>query len=125
MSEAKSELYNAIDGNRDLFESPKSHIVSGIKVGIRKQKGDTEIEDTAKTIKLLRSKYPELAEQIIIVEEKLSKTALGKMTVNDLKRIGVTVTADTDEVLIKPVDGEIEKFLKAMEAELDEELKGE
>ena len=56
----------------------------------------------------------EQQEMLIARTERPVAKALEKLDARLLKRLGVTVAADCDEVLIKSVDGEIEKAVNAV-----------
>lgn len=111
---AEAELTAAVQADPALFEKPKTQIFSGIKVGFRKAKGKIEIDDEEKTIALIRKHLPEdQAELLIRVSESVDKNAVGPLTVDDLKRVAIRVTNDTDVVVIKPTDSDVEKMVNA------------
>lgn len=117
---ARDELQAAIANNRGLFRSPKSRTFAGIKVGYQKQRGKVIVNDDAAVIKRIRKLLPEdQAELLIIVTEKVDKNAVGGLAVDDLKRLGIGITDDTDIVIIKPVDGEIDKLVNALVDDTD------
>jgi hypothetical protein len=111
---AKSTLETVIDDSRPLFVKPRSIIISGIKVGLQKGKGGLDYEDEATVIRLIRKHVPQLADLLIKTVEKVIKKALGELDVITLKKIGVTVKGTGDEVLIKPVDSDVDKIINAM-----------
>ena len=51
---------------------------------------------------------------LIARTERPVAKALEKLDARLLKRLGVTVAADADEVLIKSVDGEVERAVNAV-----------
>jgi DNA-directed RNA polymerase beta' subunit len=124
VSEKYSELSIAIESNANLFEKPRTVIFHGIKVGMQKGKGKAEFTDD-KTIKLIRKHFPEKADVLIDVIEKVSKTALNNLSIGDLKKIGVNVVEAQDVVFIKSTDSDIQKMVDALIAEdaKDEEQK--
>ncbi|HOW51790.1 MAG TPA: host-nuclease inhibitor Gam family protein [bacterium] len=111
---AKASLITAVKESPTLFEKPRTYSFHGIKVGFQKQKGSIIILDQGKTIELIRKKLPEQEEPLIKEEYSLIKAALAKLSASDLKKIGVEVTADTDEVLIKSDRDKIEKFVDGL-----------
>lgn len=116
VSEKYSELSTAIEANANLFEKPRTVIFHGIKVGMQKGKGKAEFNDD-KTIKLIKKHFPEKADVLIDVIEKVSKKALNNLSIGDLKKIGVNVVEAQDEVLIKSTDSDIQKMVDALIAE--------
>ncbi len=112
--EAEHRLVNAIQAGRTYFEKPKSYTWHGIKFGYQKGKGKIEWEDDAQVIKLIRKHFPEQTDTLINVTEKPVKTALNDLSSAELKRLGVTVIESGEQVFIKPVDGDVEKLVKAL-----------
>lgn len=112
---AKASLEALIDDSRGLFVKPRSIIISGINVGLRKGKGGLEYEDEATVIRLIRKHLPEQQHELLIkVIEKVIKKALAELDVTTLKKIGVTVQGTGDVVLVKPVDSDVDKIVNAM-----------
>jgi hypothetical protein len=112
--EAESKLIALLEKNKVLFTKPKTIIMHGIKVGFRKQNGCIEIADEQNTIKLIRKHFPEKSDVLIVQKESVSKEALGNINVDELKKIGCTVIADTDEPMIKATDSNVDKLVTAL-----------
>jgi len=111
---AEAELTNAIQLNPQHFKRPKSQVFHGIKVGFEKGKGKTVIADEDRTVKLIRKLFPDQFDILVQTTEKPVKDAISQLPACDLKKIGVEVQEATDKVLIRPVDGELDKMLKAL-----------
>ena len=108
-------LRAAIEAAPDLFERPRTRVLSGIRCGYMKQRGQVVIADEAKTVARIRELLPaEQAELLIRVRESVHKPAVYDLTAADLKRLGVTIEADSDAVVIKPADGDIDKIVAAL-----------
>lgn len=123
---ARGDLSAAIDAGRALFERPRTRVLHGVKVGLAKNKGRFETDDEAKTIALIRKHMqPETASALVKVKESLNKSALDELDAADLKRIGVRVAGAGDELVIKPIGGEIEKLVDALLEGADVTLSGE
>jgi arsenate reductase-like glutaredoxin family protein len=122
-AEAQAKLQQLLKDNKGLFERPRTVIFHGIKIGFKKQVGKIEIKDEEKTIALIRKQFPEIADVVIVKREAISKEALANVSVDTLKKIGCTVIADTDAVVIKATDTEVEKvvtaFLKTAQDEVE------
>lgn len=112
--EAEAKLIALIEANKALFIKPKSVVMHGIKVGFRKQTGSIEISDEENTIKLIRKHFPEKADVLIVQKESVSKDALSHIKVDELKKIGCKVIADTDMPLIKATDSHVDKLVSAL-----------
>jgi hypothetical protein len=112
--EQRAALSGLIAGARDLFESPRTIVVHGIKIGLRKGKGGIEWEDDEQVVRLIKKLFPEQAILLIKITEKPIKTALAELPGSDLKRLGITVEETGDVVVIQPTDSEVDKLAKAM-----------
>lgn len=112
--EAEAKLEVLLKGNADLFTKPRTWTIHGIKFGFSKQKGCIEIPNVDNTIKLIRKHFPQKADLLIVQKESISKDALGNISVDDLKKIGCKVIADTDAVVIKPTDSNVDKLVVAL-----------
>ena len=113
-------LSAAIQAAPELFARPRTKVLSGIRVGFGKQKGRLIINDAEKTLNLIRRHLADQADMLIKTTEKPLKTALEKLTVAELKRIGVTVLDDGDKIVIKPTDSEVDKLVNALLAEAEQ-----
>ena len=113
-AERQTALHQAIEENPGEFVKPRSRILHGIKFGIQKKKGEVTWEDEERVIFLIKKHFPELIEGLIRVKETPIKNALVEMAAVDLKKLGVSVENDTDEVFIKATDSEIDKIVDAI-----------
>ncbi len=120
VAEAHDALKEALEVSPELFERPKTRIFHRVKVGYRKQAGKVTMADEAKTIDLIRERLPKnQADLLIRVRESVHKPAVYDLTAADLKRLGIAIADDTDEVVIKPVDGDVDKLVNALLAEIE------
>lgn len=121
-------LKELIEAHPEMFKKPRTYVVAGIKYGLQKQPGRLTWPCDATLIKRIRTLADEGAlsadqvELLINTTERPVAKALEKLDARILKRLGVTVGADTDEPLIKSVDGDVEKAINAIvkEATRDE-----
>jgi len=116
------ELKAIIEESDKLFVKPRTVIFHGVKVGFTKQKGSISIADEEKTILLIRKHLGDQADVLIASKETVSKAALANVAVSDLKRIGCNVVADTDAVVIKPTDSDVDKLVNALLKDATEEV---
>ncbi len=114
VNEAKQKLHNMIDGNRRLFDEPRTHVFHGIKVGLKKGTGSIEFESEEKVIELIKEKLPALANDLIETSESLLKKSLADLSADELKKIGVTVEGTGDHVVINPTASHVDKLVKAL-----------
>jgi molybdopterin converting factor small subunit len=122
--EITSRLHAAIEAAPELFVKPRTQVFAGIKVGLQKQRGSLSWADTAKLVELIRRHLPEQFDQLVRTEYRPIRDALNRLDVATLRKLGVTVSDDTDAVLIKPTDGGLDKLIEALirEAMQDEEV---
>lgn len=111
---AHGELKEAIATSPAEFKSPKTRVLHGIKVGFVKQRGKLELGDVDTVLKLIRKHFPDQVDTLIKVDESPVKAALQNLPAGDLKRLGVRITDDVDAVVLKPVDGDLNKLIAAL-----------
>lgn len=120
ISKQHTELQQIISANPGLFEKPRTIVVDGLKVGMQKKPGKLEWDSDAALITRIKKAVeadaltPEQQDLLINTTEKPVAKALEKLDGKLLKRLGVTITSDTDEVLIKSVDSDVEKAVNAV-----------
>ncbi len=112
--EKKDCLKAAIEDSPALFEKPRTIIITGIKVGFEKGRGKIEWASDEVVVRLIKKHFPEQADILIKTTEKPLKKPLARLSVAELKRIGVTVEETGDVVYIKPVDSEVDKLVEAL-----------
>lgn len=114
------QLRAALQEAPALFAKPRTRTLHGVKVGFTKQPGKVVIDDEEAVIKRIRKLLPDAqAELLIRVRASVHKPAVYDLTAGDLKRLGITVTNDEDAVVIKPVDGEVDRLVNALLAEAE------
>lgn len=111
----ENELRSLIEASPALFEKPRTQMFHGIKVGFRKGSGGIDWEDDEQVVKLIRKHFEkEAADVLIKTTERPMAKALAELDVATLRKIGCTVEATGDEVVIKPADSEVEKIVNAL-----------
>lgn len=113
-ADTSDELLQLVNESPELFVKPKSVVFHGIRLGYQKEKGKIEFDDPDLVMKLIRKHLPDLAETLIATTEKPSKEALNNLTAEQLKKIGVKVTSDTDVVFIRAADSDVDKLVNAL-----------
>lgn len=120
--EARDRLNTAVAAAPELFDKPRTRVIAGVKVGYQKQKGKVEFDDEGKVIERIRAHLPrDQAELLIRVRESVHKPAVYDLTAGDLKRLGIRITDDCDEIVIRPVDSEVDKLVAALLDEAGED----
>jgi hypothetical protein len=116
----EAELSADIEANTQLFVKPRSQIIDGIKFGLQKQKGSLTWDNTDTVLNRMDDLFNkgdiDRAVYDVCVETKYSLVVAGleKLEGKLLKKLGITISADTDKVLIKSVDSDVEKMLNAV-----------
>lgn len=107
-------LLMLLHDNAALFKKPKTRVLHGIKIGYQKQPGIVEISDEAATLLRIKKMFDAdkaMLAQLIKTIEKPIKDGLASLSGAQLKKLGVNVTEDIDKVVIKPIDGEVDKIV--------------
>ncbi len=111
---SEEALRTAILARPDLFVSPRTITVDGIRFGLRKQPGAIALADEAQTIGRLRTRFPDRAEALIRVKETLDRAALRKLPAGELAQIGVTIEKATDDVVIAAASSDLDRMVAAL-----------
>ncbi|MCS6302334.1 MAG: hypothetical protein H8K07_01510 [Nitrospira sp.] len=113
-AESESTLRAAIEDGPDLFAKPKTHIFHGIKVGYRKGTGALDWADDEELVRKIEKMFADVADEYLLVKKKPRAEALEACDAATLKRLGVQVGDDGEQVVIKPVETAIERLVKAL-----------
>lgn len=120
VADRHAELSAALEDASELFKKPRTRTLHGVKVGYQKQPGKVVIDDEEAVIKRIRAQLPEAqADLLIRTRESVDKNAVADLSVADLKRLGIRVTDDSDAIVIKPTDGEVDKLVDALLAGIE------
>ena len=113
-ADIEARLRQLVADNPGSFVKPKTRVLHGTKVGYQKAKGKIGFDKPARVVERIKRLLPEQADILIHKEEKPNKEALAMLPAADLKRLGCTVTDGGDVVIVKAVDGEVDKIVKAL-----------
>lgn len=113
-AEAEADLRALVQASPANFAKPKTRVFNGVKVGFQKGKGVISFGDAAAVVTRIKKLLPEQADILINVKETPVKDALAQLPGADLKKLGVTMTEAGDQVVIKPVDSEVDKLVDAL-----------
>jgi hypothetical protein len=111
-TDARIALESLILTAPELFAHPRTVVVHGVKIGLRKGKGGIEWDDEEQVVCLIKKLFPEQSDVLIRTAERPIKTALAELSAVDLKRLGVTVEETGDVPVIQPADSAIDKVVK-------------
>lgn len=126
VAEREAELYNAVEVSPELFAKPRTAIFHGVKVGFTTGTGRVAFDDPDQVVKLIRKVFPDQAEVLIRTKEEPAKDALKLLDEADLRKLACRLEGTGDLVVLKCVDGDIEKMVnklidKMVEAMVDGE----
>lgn len=121
-AEAHDRLKGAVEAAPELFVRPRTVIFHGVKVGLVKGKGGIAFADADQVVQLVAKHFPERFELLVKTVQTPVKAALEQLTVAELKKLGCTVIESGDQVVVKAVDGAVEKLVKALERDALKEL---
>lgn len=119
LAEREANLRAAIEGAPHLFSRPRTQIFHGVKVGFQKGRGLLEIPDPERTLQRIKA-HLDHPERFIRVRETPDKEALATLAVDELKKLGCTITDTGDQIVIRPVNGQVEKIVAALLREASE-----
>ena len=120
-AQRKTELAAVVVDARAVFDDPKTQVLHGIKVGFEKGKGRVTFDDEGNVITRIDKMFGTEAEQYLIVTRKPSKAALLILDAATLKRLGVTIESDGDQVVIRATGTDIDKLVAKILEEGTEE----
>lgn len=116
--EAREQLAIEIDKSKELFEKPRTRTLHGVKIGYAKGKGRIVWDDEEKVIARIRAQLPKDQVELLIREtEAVHKPSVYDLVASDLKRLGIRIEGDGDEIVIKDATGEVDKLVEALLAE--------
>lgn len=125
-AESQSALSNLIDAARHLFIKPRTIVLHGIKLGLQKGRGGLCWEDDALLVKRIKQLFTKpQADLLIKTTERPIAKALEDLDASDLKKLGVTIEDTGDQIIIKPVDGDVDKLVTALLKDAIEETQQE
>lgn len=123
-TDSRAALEALILAAPELFARPRTIVVHGVKIGLRKGKGGLEWDDEEQVVRLIKKLFPDQADVLIRTSEQPVKNALAELSASDLKRLGVTVEETGDVPVIQPADSVVDKIVKAFfKSASSEELK--
>ena len=124
-ADADSALRALVEQHPECFARPKTRVLSGVKIGYAKGKGSITFDDADAVVARIKKHLPDQADVLIRKRETPVKEALSQLAATDLKKIGVTVSDAGDQVIVKPVDSDVDKLVDALLKGAADESEGE
>ena len=128
LAAGENRMRELIASTPALFVKPRTHVVDGVKYGLQKAKGKMTWSDDAQLCGRIDKLVDEgtLSDEqrglLIVTTEKPVAKALEQLDAKVLKRLGVTVSADSDEVVLKSVDSAIDKAIATLLKDLAKDV---
>lgn len=112
---AEAALKAEIERSRDLFKSPRTRTLHGVRLGVMTQKGAIVLngDDEIVVARIRALLDEEQARCVIKVTEKPDKAAIGKLDEETLKRLAIERTGDVDTVYIRIATSDPRKAAQA------------
>lgn len=111
---AQEQLTALVYAHPEVFVRPKTQVLSGIRVGYVKGKGSITFDSADAVVARIKKHLPEQAETLIRVKETPVKEALAQLSAQDLKKLGVSIADAGEEVVVRPMDGQVDKLVAAL-----------
>jgi len=122
---AHDRLRAAVESAPELFRRPRTHIFHGVRVGWQKGRGELRWDDPDQVVARIKRFMPDLYDTLVKTRVTPVKSALSRLSVAELRRIGVTVEDSGDQVLIKATDSQLERMVDALLKDAIEQAEGE
>jgi len=107
-------LRNAIEGNPELFQKPRTVVFSGLKLGFQKGKGEVVIADKQRTVRLIGQHLGSQYDELVKTTTTPIAARVAKLPATQLRKIGVEIRNTGDQVVLKPVDSQLDKQVAAL-----------
>lgn len=117
--DAHLQLIAAVKEHRALFDKPKSRVLHGVKLGLRKGPGVLSFGSVPQLIGLIRKHMADKFDVLVKTKELPNKAAIQRLPASDLKKLGCTITHTGDEVFATSTDSEVDKLVSALLDESD------
>jgi hypothetical protein len=111
-----SQLREMVNEAPELFpEGAKTQIVHEIEFGFVKERDFISIDAEDDVIAAIKANMPKaLHAQLITTKQAVSKTAINKLSAEDLEKIGLEKTPGGDVVVVRSASSQIDKLVKLL-----------
>ena len=107
----RAALADTVSGNRHLFERPRSRTMHGWKVGIEKGRGKVTWADDERVVDLITRHMADRLDDLVRTKRTPDRGAIGKLSVEELRRIGCSISDTDDQIVVRPVATDAEKLV--------------
>lgn len=113
-AERYDAMLAAVAAAKPAFDSPKTRILHGIRVGYRKAQDAIHVLNQGNTCDLIRKHIPEQEDVLIATAESLVMDGLKQLDDDTLKRIGCRRVPGGNEPFAKLADTDLDKVVAAL-----------
>lgn len=117
LQDRRADICDQIKAHPDWFAKPRTRVIHGVKLGLRKRKGKLVIRDPGRTVQRIKALYEDDIGVLIKATETPLKSGLEKLSAKELKHLGVEVTDDSDDVVFVAVADEFDDLIDFLIAE--------
>lgn len=111
---ALDELEAALHGAPELFQTPRTRVLGGVRIGWRRPPARVEIADEAQTIAAIRRRFGADATQYLREKITVAKAAVRGLPARALTALGVTVVEPPDAPFVAAADTDLDRLVETL-----------
>lgn len=112
---ARDELEAAVRRGEHLFTSPRSRVLSGVRVGWRRPPARVEIPDEARTVAAIRERWlASDAARYLRTRTAVVRSAVRTLAAPVLEALGVAVVQPPDAPVVAAADDDLDRIVAAL-----------
>ncbi|PKL96801.1 MAG: hypothetical protein CVV18_00360 [Gammaproteobacteria bacterium HGW-Gammaproteobacteria-8] len=122
VADAETVLRDAVNASApSMWARARTRIIHGVKVGWTKSRGKVTFDDESKVIERIRKLLPKDQVALLVrVRESVHKPGVYDLTAADLRRLGISIADDCDQVVVKDIESELDRALEKLLADITE-----
>lgn len=118
----EASLASAVEQSPELFQKPKTMVISGVKVGFRASAGRVVWDDEEAVVRAIRKVWKEDSDLMLSTVVSPRKEALKNLTPVELEKLGCRIEDDGDQVVCARANSDVKKLLDAVLKKLVEQM---
>ena len=107
-------LFSAVSQSKSVFDSPRTRLLHGVRVGFRKAKDTVQVLNEENTCALIRKALPDQEDVLIATTERVVMAAVEQLDDAQLRTIGCKRVIGRDEPVAKLADTDLDKVVAAL-----------
>lgn len=120
-AQAEADLHQWVAAHPDCFTSPRTHVLSGIQIGMQSRPGAVEWDDEQTVIANLKRIFrddPEMLATLISTTEEIRKDGVRALPADKFARTGCRLEGAGDAVVVRRTAGEVDRIVNAAVSKL-------